>query len=47
VKKPAWEHKKRFGIHDRMKEIILLSKDASEKEIKRLKRKVRKLQYGS
>ncbi len=44
---PQWEHKTEPGIHNKMREIIHLSISASEAEIKVLKRKLEKLQYGS
>ncbi len=42
-----WEYRDDFKINDRMREIIHLTREAAEAEINSLKRKLRKLQYGS
>lgn len=45
--KPQWEYKQRFAIQDRMVEVVKLSKEAAEAELTGLRKKLRKLQYGS
>jgi hypothetical protein len=44
---PSWEYRKNFKVTDRMIEIVSLTIDASRAEIRRLRRKVEKLQYGA
>jgi hypothetical protein len=44
---PSWEHKTEFGINTKMREVIGLTISAVESEVKVLKRKLEKLQYGS
>ncbi len=45
--KPRWEKRDTFGINERMKEVISLTKGVAEKELESLRRKLEKLQYGS
>lgn len=44
-KEPAWE-KREFAINQRVREICGLAIKATESEIKALRRKLQKLQYG-
>lgn len=44
---PKWEHKTSFGITGQMKQVIELAMSASQAELKVLRRKLEKLQYGS
>lgn len=44
---PKWEYKKEFGINTQMREVVRLTISASEAEMKLLRRKLEKLQYGS
>jgi hypothetical protein len=44
---PAWEFRKEFKISGQMKEVIQLSMNAAESELKVLRRKLEKLHYGS
>lgn len=43
---PEWE-KREFAINQRMKDVIRLGVKATEAEITALRRKLKKLQYGS
>ncbi len=45
--KANWEYKKEFGIVTKMREIVLLTKEAHEIEVERLRRQLEKLTYGS
>lgn len=42
-----WQYKNRFPIQDRMVEVAKLSRQAAEAELAGLRKKLRKLQYGS
>ena len=42
-----WEFRKEFRINTKMREILNLTKQVTESEIDRLRRKVEKLTYGS
>ena len=44
---PKWERKSEFGINTQMREVVRLTISASEAEIKLLRRKLERLQYGS
>jgi hypothetical protein len=44
---PKWEYKTEFGINTQMREVVRLTVSATEAEIKLLRRKLEKLQYGS
>lgn len=46
-KAPEWEYKERLPIHDRMLEVVKLTKEAAEAELAATRKKLRKLQYGS
>jgi hypothetical protein len=43
---PSWEYKKEFGIVGKLRETVLLTQQATEKEIEGLRRKLEKLTYG-
>lgn len=45
--KANWEFKQEFGIVTKMREIVLLTKEAHEIEVDRLRRQLEKLTYGS
>jgi hypothetical protein len=42
-----WEHRKEFGINSKLREAVLLTKDATQSEIAVLRRKLERLTYGS
>jgi hypothetical protein len=44
---PKWEQRTNFRINSQMTEVIHLALSASEAELKVLRRKLDKLQYGS
>lgn len=44
---PQWTYKDRLPIQDRMIEVVNLSRQAAEAELAGLRKKLRKLQYGS
>jgi len=44
---PKWEYKDRFAIHDRMIEVVKLTREAAEAELAAARSKLRKMQYGS
>jgi hypothetical protein len=44
---PQWEYRTNFKVNDRMKDIVNLSIEVSKAEIKRLRKKIDKLTYGS
>lgn len=44
---PEWEYKTRFRIVDELRTVTQKAKEASEKELKALRRKLDKLTYGS
>jgi hypothetical protein len=46
-KPPEWERRENLAINERMKEVLLLTKQVAEKEIESLRRKLDKLTYGS
>jgi len=46
-KSPAWQYRDRFPIQDKMVEVAKLSRQAAEAELVSLRKKLRKLQYGS
>jgi hypothetical protein len=45
--KPQWEYRKNFKINERMKHIVNLTIQATNSEIKSMRRKIDKLKYGS
>lgn len=45
--KPEWVHKKEFRIVGELRNVVGLAKDASEKEVAALRRKLDRLTYGS
>jgi hypothetical protein len=45
-KEPSWEYRKNFKFLDHLKQVIGLSKEATELEIEQLKKKLDKLTYG-
>lgn len=47
VKPPEWQYRNRFPIQDRMIEVAKLSRQAAEAELAGLRKKLRKLQFGS
>lgn len=47
MKPPEWQYKDRFPIQDRMIEVANLSRKAAESELAGLRKKLRKLQFGS
>jgi len=47
VKKPEWQYKTRFAIQDRMVDVIKKTIDACRAEQKALRKKIKKIQYGS
>ena len=44
---PEWVYRRQLPIHNRMAEIIKLTIQATEQQLKADRRKLRKLQYGS
>ncbi len=44
---PAWEKRDNFKINEHMADVIRKTIDVSEAELKRLRRRLEKLQYGS
>jgi hypothetical protein len=42
-----WEYRKEFGINSKLREAVLLTKDATQSEIASLRRKLERLTYGS
>ncbi len=44
---PRWEQRSELKIQGKMREVVKLTITASEKEIEHLRRKVKKLTYGS
>lgn len=46
-KGPEWAYKTKLPIQDRMVEVVKLSKHAAEQELAAVRRKLRKIQYGS
>jgi hypothetical protein len=47
AKAPEWTYKTRLPIQDRMAEVVKLTKQAAESELAVLRRKLKKMQYGS
>lgn len=45
--KAAWEYKEEFEVNRRMKEVIGLTIEATQAELKVLRRKLNKMTYGS
>lgn len=43
----SWQYKEEFGIVTKLREAILLTKGATEKELEGLRRKLDRLTYGS
>jgi hypothetical protein len=46
-RQPEWQHKTNFGVTEQMRKIIGLTIEASQSEIASLRRKLKKLTYGS
>lgn len=44
---PTWEYRKNFKVVDKMQKIVELTVEVSRAEIKRLRRQIDKLTYGS
>jgi hypothetical protein len=44
---PSWKFKEEFGIVKEMKKAVELTKEATEKELESLRRKLERLTYGS
>ncbi len=44
---PKWEYRDELKIQGKMREVVKMTIEASEKEIEHLRRKVKKLTYGS
>lgn len=44
---PRWEYRNELKIQGKMREVVKLTIAASEKEIEALRRKLKKLTYGS
>ena len=44
---PAWEYRKNFKVVDKMQKIVELTVEVSRAEIRRLRRQIDKLTYGS
>jgi hypothetical protein len=44
---PSWEYRKNMKITERLINIVNLSKDVTQAEIARLRKKIDKLTYGS
>jgi len=44
---PRWEYRKELKIQGKMREIVQMTIEASQKEVALLRRKIQKLTYGS
>ncbi len=44
---PQWQFKERLPIQDKMIEVVKLTREAYEQELASLRKKLRKIQYGS
>ena len=44
---PQWEYRRNFKITEKMKNIVNLTMEATQSEIKRLRKRIDKLTYGA